>query len=655
LKKILKLFVPASTHCRDGNLFSPRKEFEMSAINTSLTTAVSGATSAAVTRTASKTLTTLRTAAQPATMTVAQAVSAFNRGQLSAVVVSDSATNIQRGMSHLARLADIGVLRDVTFKTRNPAVSMTASQLQNSKLLNAVKEANLSLTGNATAVTMTIADATLLWDKNLTSLTYNVSDTASNLQSSLASLHDIFMGVDGTGPSRLGTVKVTAGATTPMVLSAEQALSAKSGNTFLQKLVPSPALRQVDVEIIDSADNYNTYKSTLANHATLITEINIIDGADKVQSMLENWSDSDLSTFAPKVSSITINDGATVAMKVSQVLNSDLRSALTQGGSKPAIRVVGDVNALISNISDLEAIQGSYPLNGGVKLVARDTVANIMDDTVASGRFASNASEVERLLRRGTLGSIEVTDVQKNATASVGKILNNPNLATAFAAAGGAFGISDTAANISSNLGGINDLINVGVVSSRAGGITVTNASAQSIDFNADQYGNFTSVRAMLGSISSIDLKLGNADNIVGTYKADLRSITTGSGQDSVYVGNRKDMTIDLGAGDRDTVYLTGSKADWTVQRTSASALRDYLALEDRTNATTPTWSSQIASTESAITGDVLPAVSDVEQAYRFTTTNTAGATRSVYVLGAERYAFFDNGAVPRSTVNLLG
>ncbi len=627
----------------------------MSAINTSLTTAVSGATSAAVTRTASKTLTTLRTAAQPATMTVAQAVSAFNRGQLSAVVVSDSATNIQRGMSHLARLADIGVLRDVTFKTRNPAVSMTASQLQNSKLLNAVKEANLSLTGNATAVTMTIADATLLWDKNLTSLTYNVSDTASNLQSSLASLHDIFMGVDGTGPSRLGTVKVTAGATTPMVLSAEQALSAKSGNTFLQKLVPSPALRQVDVEIIDSADNYNTYKSTLANHATLITEINIIDGADKVQSMLENWSDSDLSTFAPKVSSITINDGATVAMKVSQVLNSDLRSALTQGGSKPAIRVVGDVNALISNISDLEAIQGSYPLNGGVKLVARDTVANIMDDTVASGRFASNASEVERLLRRGTLGSIEVTDVQKNATASVGKILNNPNLATAFAAAGGAFGISDTAANISSNLGGINDLINVGVVSSRAGGITVTNASAQSIDFNADQYGNFTSVRAMLGSISSIDLKLGNADNIVGTYKADLRSITTGSGQDSVYVGNRKDMTIDLGAGDRDTVYLTGSKADWTVQRTSASALRDYLALEDRTNATTPTWSSQIASTESAITGDVLPAVSDVEQAYRFTTTNTAGATRSVYVLGAERYAFFDNGAVPRSTVNLLG
>lgn len=628
----------------------------MSAISASLTTAVSSATSAAATRTASKTLTTLRTAAQPVTMTVAQAVTAFNRGQLSAVVVKDSAANIQRGMANLARMADIGVLRDVSFTTKDPAVSMTANQLQNSKLLNAVKEAKLSLTGASTTVTVTAADASLLWGMNLTSLTYNVSDTASNLQTSLDSLHDIFMGVDGTGPSRLNTVKVAAGATTPMVLSAEQALTAKSGITFLQKLVPSTASRQVDVEIIDNADNYNTYKSTLASQTTRITEINIVDGAEKVQGMLANWSDSDLSTYAPKVSSITINDGEPVSMKVSQILNRDLRSALTQGGSMPAIRVVGDVNSLISNLADLEAVQGSYPLNGGLKLVAKDTVANIMDDTVASGRFAGNASEVERLLRRGTLSSIELTDVQKHSTASVGKILNNPNLATAFAAAGGAFAISDTANNISSNLAGINDLINAGVVSARAGGISVTNSSAQAIDFNADQYGKFTSVRAMLGSISSIDLTLGNADNIVGTYKADLRSITTGSGQDSVYLGNRKDMTVDLGAGDRDTVYLIGSKADWTVQRAVASALRDYLALEDRTGASTPTWSSNIGSTDKAITDDILPADSSgVEQAYRFTTVNSAGVTRSIYVLGAERYAFFDNGAVPRSTVNLLG
>jgi len=330
----------------------------MSTISASLTTAVSSATSAAATRTASKTLTTLRTAAQPVTMTVAQAVTAFNRGQLSAVVVKDSAANIQRGMANLARMADIGVLRDVSFTTKDPAVSMTANQLQNSKLLNAVKEAKLSLTGASTTVTVTAADASLLWGMNLTSLTYNVSDTASNLQTSLDSLHDIFMGVDGTGPSRLNTVKVAAGATTPMVLSAEQALTAKSGTTFLQKLVPLTASRQVDVEIIDNADNYNTYKSTLASQTTRITEINIVDGAEKVQGMLENWSDSDLSTYAPKVSSITINDGEPVSMKVSQILNRDLRSALTQGGSMPAIRVVGDVNALISNLADLEAVQG---------------------------------------------------------------------------------------------------------------------------------------------------------------------------------------------------------------------------------------------------------------------------------------------------------
>jgi hypothetical protein len=120
-----------------------------------------------------------------------------------------------------------------------------------------------------------------------------------------------------------------------------------------------------------------------------------------------------------------------------------------------------------------------------------------------------------------------------------------------------------------------------------------------------------------------------------------------------VYVGNRKNMLVDMGAG-TDTLYLTGHKADWSIARTNASALKAYLELADRTNATAPTWNTTIASNDPARTDDVLPGDGGVEQAYRFTTTNPAGAVREVTVFGAERYAFFDNGVVPRSTVNLV-
>ena len=604
-------------------------------LNYSVNTAVSGVTSGSAVNSLASSST-----GQPVKMTVAQAKTALNSGNLpDSVVIRDTSANVQNQLDELGRIADLGKLADVVFTNKNASLKFTkADQLQNSGLMTAVSEAKFTASG-FTSVDVDASTADTLWSKGLKGLTYNISDTVVGVKSQVDTMFKMF------NANKLGIVNIEGEPSNSLVLSAVQA----SGG-FLGKLVPSANPKQVEVEVIDTARNYDINKANLYASTAKISKVHITDTAENISGVLKKWSDAGISsTYAGQLDSISVRNSSPVTLTATQALDGNLVAALGAGQVPARIQVADTALNLVTNMVGLESLRGTYGTADAVKLVAKDTAANIK----------ANFANLEGLYRRGALNGVVATDTSKVMTLNVKELMGNPGVVSLYAANGGTVKLSDSAATISANIDDIQQYVAAKVITAKSGGIVVNDSKA--LNLTLGQYGSNADVRALLKNTNgsaivsdSVKVKLGNANNVVTSYRNNIAGITAGDGDDVVYARASKDLLVDLGAGN-DMVFLEGNREDWTVVNLGSSTIyRRALAGEIGSLEQTPAPDTLDQTTADFLNGKItLESTVDSNDPSVYQFTNTSG--KKVTVMGGERFGFFGSAALlAKGTVNLL-
>jgi hypothetical protein len=420
---------------------------------------------------------------------------AYNNGGTVHFLVNDNGTNIGTYLNALNAQTKISTITD----SNNAAISVSVAEITSdatalSKIVNANGSA-YALTVSDTAADVAGGAAAINGNSHVT--TVSISDSAANVQANLD-------GLEGVSHSIPMTIVLTDGSTPTITVTDTQYTNDSS------VLADITGSYNLDVTGVTAAGAAAVYAN--AHVASFV----VTDSAANVQNAIDS-----LASYASKISSISLTDGGTPTLTISETQYHNDTAILD------AITNTYDLTLTGVLAADAASLAGATVDNGTVtQLYVNDTAAHI----ATSLANLDNADVIKAVVSDGNSIQINIASLEANG-AALAKLYASDGTDAATVT------ISDTAANIAGDLAGLNSDTQVTKIIISDNGLTevtiaqiTSYAHALSELYNSDGTTRASlSVADTAANISPAFDSLQEASNVTKIIITDNGTVTIGA------------------------------------------------------------------------------------------------------------------------------